>query len=251
MFGTFLILNRNSETFRKFLTDPSSILFNIPSLIIDIITNTWQIIFLILAFLAFIFINDGIVLGDKNSHIATIHLAQLSYLYFLLGLLNIPTLLLNLSKVANNFKAKMTIMTLVVIFWYFVEKKRIEHPYLLADNRHIAFYLYKRIFSTNLRHLTAPFSALSCYVSYFLWEGKSKAWSFMLFTVFSFLCCVPQALFEIRYFIPSIIVWQSYSKINSKLQIFWNILTSSVMLVLFLSKDVHWHDLERVQMIIW
>lgn len=165
--------------------------------------------------------------------------------------MNLPSFLISYNKVSNTFKCKIIILGLVVIFWWFINEKRIEHPYLLADNRHIAFYLYKRIFSTKFRHVTAVFSALSCYFSYCLWDGKSKTWSFILFSVFSCLCCVPQALFEIRYFMASIIVWQTFSKINPKLQIVWNFLINVTMLLLFLFKNVYWHDLEQVQMIIW
>ena len=67
--ASLLILNRNSKVFRESLAAPSNFLIKIPSLIADFIKNAWQSILLILSFCSFIYLNEGIVLGDKSAHI--------------------------------------------------------------------------------------------------------------------------------------------------------------------------------------
>lgn len=86
------------------------------------------------------------------------------------------------------------------------EINKLEHPYLLADNRHIAFYLWKRIFGqTLIRRIIIPLYCISFILLYRLLRRCNFVFiaSLILCTV---LNLTPQYLFELRYFITPFIM---------------------------------------------
>ncbi|KAI5359751.1 putative alpha-2-glucosyltransferase Alg10 [Septoria linicola] len=134
---------------------------------------------LIGVFASFILWNGGVVLGDKSNHIATINLPQMLYIWpfitffswplllphFIMGAL---TLIARIGRIANlepllvckrrNFLPRaylivgFTILALATIHF-----NTIVHPFMLADNRHYVFYVFKRLLRPRwLRYLAAP-----------------------------------------------------------------------------------------------
>ncbi|EGU10888.1 Glycosyltransferase family 59 protein [Rhodotorula toruloides ATCC 204091] len=111
-----------------------------------------------LAFLAFIRWNGGIVLGDKQNHVATVHVAQLYYLVAFAGVLFWPVIVTPrrvrvacYELIGSPRRAMLSLLALAVIC-YTIKHYTIAHPFLLADNRHFCFYLWRRVI--NLRWWT-------------------------------------------------------------------------------------------------
>ncbi|KAG5933818.1 hypothetical protein E4U53_000857 [Claviceps sorghi] len=79
---------------------PDDMLFTIISLAIAALRNpvrvlrqTWPYISVLVAFVGFVAWNGGVVLGDKSNHVATIHLAQMLYIWPFLAFFSLPLLL--------------------------------------------------------------------------------------------------------------------------------------------------------------
>ncbi|KAJ9499757.1 glucosyltransferase [Exophiala xenobiotica] len=119
-----------------------SALTAIPQLLLDL----WPQIFLILTFAAFVVWNGGVVLGDKDNHIATIHLPQMLYIWPFIVFFSWPVLLPQLSHL-SAFRRRLprlsTTVTVIILMLVTVHLNTIIHPFTLADNRHYTFYVFR------------------------------------------------------------------------------------------------------------
>ncbi|GAA5883041.1 hypothetical protein JCM16303_006805 [Sporobolomyces ruberrimus] len=173
-----------------------------------------------LGFLAFIKLNGGIVLGDKSNHEATVHVPQVYYFIAFSTVFLAPHLVekKKLQKTfAGLFVTKRRIVTsvnaLVVMCWT-IRNFTIAHPFLLADNRHYAFYLWRRIINVHplARYaLTPGYLFASRLVYQALIDSKTMRLStFLLFTLSTLLVLVPTPLIEPRYFLTPFLLLRLY-----------------------------------------
>ena len=103
-------------------------------------------------FAVFVVWNKGITLGDREAHAPVLHLMQPLY-FSLFVLLAAPLLLLTpeaLQQLVGTAAAAPAATAAVVIAAAgvcvrLVSKYTLEHPYLLADNRHYTFYLWRKV----------------------------------------------------------------------------------------------------------
>ncbi|CAG9980472.1 unnamed protein product [Clonostachys byssicola] len=79
---------------------PDDWLFSVLSILIAAVCNpvrvlrqVWPYITVLLSFVAFVIWNGGVVLGDKSNHVATIHLAQMLYIWPFFAFFSLPLLL--------------------------------------------------------------------------------------------------------------------------------------------------------------
>ena len=114
-------------------------------------------ILLFASFVAFVYKNKGIVVGDPEAHRPKLHLVQFLYCtlvicgaYFLahyrpMRLNEVfvkPFLAANLTR-----KCRMLCSTFVVILVlaFVIQRYTLVHPYTLADNRHYTFYVWRKL----------------------------------------------------------------------------------------------------------
>ncbi|KAK6579864.1 hypothetical protein PZA11_007572 [Diplocarpon coronariae] len=150
-----------------------------------IITRLSPYIGLLISFAGFVFWNGGVVLGDKANHVATIHLAQMLYIwpfivffsapiivpvaisflhrsFRLVSLPLFPRLLCQYLLVATYSAAALAAVLFIVHF------NTIIHPFTLADNRHYMFYVFRYTILRHplIRYLAAPVYLICGYLVY-------------------------------------------------------------------------------------
>ncbi|KAI0197587.1 DIE2/ALG10 family-domain-containing protein [Astrocystis sublimbata] len=118
----------------------------------------WPHSVVLASFAAFVAWNGGVVLGDKSNHVATIHLAQMLYIWPFFAFFSAPLFipqLLNLAGTAYwsfslssllSIRTAVTILLAggaVVVSLLIVHFNTIIHPFTLADNRHYVFYVFR------------------------------------------------------------------------------------------------------------
>ncbi|CAI5730465.1 unnamed protein product [Hyaloperonospora brassicae] len=180
---------------------------NLPSILLIV----WPFVVIVAGFVVFLLMNGGIVVGDKSSHEVTFHGAQV--LYFLIvaasgfGLsLVAPTYVRafaasvrrNGSSVRGFLFISFLIAATVGIIFCFSP----VHKFMLADNRHYTFYIWRKFF---LKHDMAKFVPAPLYV-YLGWRcrkelerRRSPLWT-LVFVLATCLVLVPSPLVEPRYF---------------------------------------------------
>lgn len=129
-------------------------------------------------FAGFVVWNGGVVLGDKSNHVATLHLAQMLYIWPLFAFFSAPIFLPQALRLLQSIKgyvalkptnevSEATMKTQqphpaskplnytgillsvfvlggsVIITGLIVHYNTIIHPFTLADNRHYMFYVFR------------------------------------------------------------------------------------------------------------
>lgn len=99
---------------------------------------------------AFFIRNGRIVLGDQDHHQASLHWAQPLYCVAMLTVFAWPALLSSASDTSLTSSAQWTrslplLCLLTALCLAAIHYGTIAHPFLLADNRHFTFYIWRRL----------------------------------------------------------------------------------------------------------
>jgi len=182
----------------------------------------WYYEFLFVAFLIFVYLNNGSVVCGEHSaqHKQSMHCAQILYLIGCLLLLCMLPIVANkfINKRMNLLQIKkylqanwVLIVLLFCVFSYFRMRCTIAHEFLLSDNRHFSFYAWRYFLSK------AWFSCLIipvCVFGFlFIADELMQTAAISTFWCLSFgicCCCVlcPSPLLEFRYFIVPILIFK-------------------------------------------
>jgi len=231
--------------------------------IVRIVRKTWPLAILGITFAVFVFWNRGIVLGDRNAHEPVMHLMQ--PLYFALFCMFSAWPVFLDPKILNRLKQSwrqrpMVHVAGMVITGIIVRYSTMDHPYLLADNRHYTFYIWQRWFR---RHWLCPYALVPGYVvaieiMAILVENQSRYHRLaLLFGTLAML--IPAQLLEFRYFIVPFTLWRLSIPDRSRRQtlllvveLLGNAALSLLTVYMFLERPFRWsHEPDEVQRFMW
>ena len=200
----------------------------------------WRLRFHILtglSFVAFIIWNGfSIVLGHKGHHSFSAHFAQINYLLCTTFVLAGPRLW---GKTIRNFQVEKRIwkyLGCLGVTMGFAFFGTVVHPFILSDNRHFSFFIWRRFLSSGIfRNFLVPALASAAVVhgdfgGHFA-RGFSRDLeiSRLLFWFAVFAVLVPSPLLEFRYFNIPIILLLSGRPGN----FFWNMTLSLTLVAIF------------------
>ncbi|TFK30382.1 glucosyltransferase [Coprinopsis marcescibilis] len=221
--------NHDSESKNR-LHDPSALqgapmdlvksILDVPKILPQVLPAFIPYTLVLGLFAAFVIWNGGIVLGDKSNHVPTVHIPQIYYFVGFTTILGWPILLsyqggpgaLVKDVAYRTFGSKVrSLISLVIMGAMGVTVKlfTIHHPFLLSDNRHYTFYVWRRVF---LLHPFAPYLLVpgyfACAWAWFLRAGRDQTLlQNLLLPVFVIPTLLPTPLLEPRYFlIPYILL---------------------------------------------
>lgn len=219
---------------------------------------------LLAAFVGFVRWNGSIVLGAKEAHAVSPHFAQLMY-FSLVSVLFMAPVHLSLSRAAVLFQPFGKYRLLSFVQWFIaftagflsVHFFSIAHPYLLADNRHYPFYLWRKIIKGHwsMKYLMVPLYVFSWFsISSILAKFQKKIWVLVYFLA-SAAVLIPAPLIEFRYYTIPFFFLILHSHVNNDrswilmgmLYIVINIFT----IYMFLFKSFYWNHEAGIQRFIW
>lgn len=235
----------------EFLTSPSHVK--------AVLLVAWPYAVVGVGFLAFVVLNDGIVVGDRTSHEVCLNFPQLFYFFSFALFFSLPVSLCYyrvLRFLQALKKQPLLFLFLTCVCLFLVWKFTFVHRYLLADNRHYPFYVWKRLFQ---RHELVRFALVPVYV-FAGWNFLDSFKSRSLFWSLSFLACllaatVPQKLLEFRYFIVPYLMYRLHMPLPSLPRLIVEFLlytaVNAATLYIFISKSFHWPDSTATQRFMW
>lgn len=140
--------------------------------------DLWPHVGFIASFAAFVIWNGGVVLGDKSNHMATIHLAQMLYIWPFILFFSWPVLLPYLSRpdwLFRQLPRPGVIILALLAITAIVHFNTLVHPFILADNRHYTFYVFK-ILRNNpwIWYALVPVYAVSAWLSIVALDGMDE-----------------------------------------------------------------------------
>lgn len=149
---------------------------NVSSVVISLVPY----LLILAAFGGFVLWNGSVVLGHKEFHTASLHLAQMLYLWPYFLFFSWPLLLAPMANVLlpkfmlpkfvdQGFPATrrqlpkiLTALIVIPIMAAVVHFNTIVHPFTLADNRHYVFYVFRILLRSH------PYTRYAAIVVYFL-----------------------------------------------------------------------------------
>jgi alpha-1,2-glucosyltransferase len=238
-----------------------------------LLNDTVQIIFsksilsyfiLLTAFCLFVFLNNGIVVGDRSNHEACIHLCQIFYFAtFSIGFVIIHHINIALSclkLLLKSIRFLIISVFLMALFCLIVNRFTYEHKFLLSDNRHYTFYIWSKIYRRHylIKYLLVPiyYLALLTFGKVFIKNGKSIGW-ILVYIVCTIACLVPQKLLEFRYFIIPFMLFRlnfnlnSLTRTNLIIEILFNLTINLVTLYTFMNRTFLWPNSGELQRFMW
>ncbi|XP_013164154.1 PREDICTED: putative Dol-P-Glc:Glc(2)Man(9)GlcNAc(2)-PP-Dol alpha-1,2-glucosyltransferase [Papilio xuthus] len=215
-------------------------------------------LFILILFILFVIYNNGIVIGDKMAHKASINIPQMLYFLLFYGLFGLPYVMMKLKSTVNMlFGNKIIVLLFGLIFALVVNYNTVVHSYLLADNRHYIFYIWNRWFG---KYEFAKFATIPIYIFllFSLYDNlkDQNCISFLLpYFISTFVVLVLQKMIEVRYFlVPYIILRLRFVRSSYKIvlmEFLWYIILNVVTFYIFFTKEVYWKDFDYAQRIIW
>lgn len=228
-----------------------------------------------IAFAVFLKVNGGITFGDKDNHQVSPHIVQVFYCAAFLAFFTLPlwfsvTTLGAYVRFAFEGTNILRLAVHYVAINKVIDKYTIVHPFLLADNRHYTFYIYRRILSVpNARYVLVPAYHFCIWVVFYLLQQTRRTraahklalsqLSIIVFVAATVVTLVPSPLFEPRYYIVPLALLRIFSRRQTLLsptqshmvEFIWLTLINTVVFVVFFSYTFHWTSEEGVQRIIW
>ncbi|KAF8078328.1 glucosyltransferase [Lyophyllum atratum] len=193
-----------------------------PSVLVEILPSLVPYTLVLAIFGGFVVWNGGIVLGDKANHIPALHIPQLYYFIAFTTAFGWPALISDPGGPLSLFrdvryrmfgsKIRILVSTLVsIVMAVTVKLFTIHHPFLLADNRHYTFYLWRRIY---MFHPLVPYILIPVYIAcawaWFLRVGREQTLlQTLILPVFVLPTLLPTPLLEPRYFLIPYILLRS------------------------------------------
>ncbi|XP_077987867.1 dol-P-Glc:Glc(2)Man(9)GlcNAc(2)-PP-Dol alpha-1,2-glucosyltransferase-like [Glandiceps talaboti] len=251
-----------TESIPKVVVDKVKTVFQFMGQFSNIITLIKTVLpygLITLAFVVFVYINEGIVVGDRTSHQAGLNFPQLFYFFAFTAVFSFPYFILpyNLVKYATFQKQQAVLVVVSAILAIFVVYFfTYVHPYLLADNRHYPFYVWMKVYQ---RHSLVKYALIPGYI-YAGWSifnqlsHKSVLWQ-LVYAVCVVLSLVPQKLLEFRYFIIPYLLFRLNMKTQSYLlliiEMVFYVVINYVTVELFINKPFHWPDSDVYQRFMW
>lgn len=227
----------------------------------------WAYGLVVTGFVAFVVLNGGIVVGDKTQHQACLNFPQLFYLLvftlaFSCSLLVFPEDIVSYLKILRTTVKKplytIALLILAIIMVLIIYKFTYVHEYLIADNRHYPFYIWRKVYARHwlVKYAMAPlymFAAFSIHRQLSL--EQHRLWLVMLYICVA-VVTVPQKLIEFRYFIIPYILYRlhiplaSYPRLVLECVLYTAV--NAVTFYLFLKKPFYWaHSPKEVQRFMW
>ena len=227
----------------------------------------WSYGIVVVGFAAFVVVNGGIVVGDKVQHKATLNFPQL---FYLMGFTLVfssshalsPQDILHLfSRLKKAISSPITVIILLLVAFVMallINKFTYVHEYLLADNRHYPFYIWRKVYG---KHWSIKYALIPLYmfaawtIHHQLGAKQQKLWLIM-FYVCSALVTIPQKLLEFRYFIIPYMLYRLHMPLASNkrlmLECVFYVLVNAATIYLYLEKPFHWsHSPKHVQRFMW
>lgn len=207
----------------------------------------WPYAFSGLAFGAFVYWNGGIVLGDRSNHVAVAHLPQLLYFALFAALcmgLGAASPALVRARLAEAVAHPLLTAALLAVAAAAVAGFTHVHPFLLADNRHLPFYVRRYLGWAAYAALPLYLYGLAAVRAAF---GRRRSWLWMACywaCTAAVLCSSP--LVEPRYFIVPFLLASAHNGGASTLALGVNVAAAAAVnaaaLYVFLARPFEWGD---------
>ncbi|KAK7255843.1 hypothetical protein RIF29_29266 [Crotalaria pallida] len=221
-------------------------------------------VMVLVAFLLFVWWNGSVVLGAKEAHAVAPHFAQILY-FSVVSVLALAPMHFTITQARELFQGFRTSWLLhllevslaLIVGVLSVHLFSVAHPYLLADNRHYPFYLWRKVI---MAHCSIKYLLVPVYVGswlsiiHMLGKFRNKIWILAYFLATAAVL-VPTPLIEFRYYtLPFYLLVLHCDNRDGKSWLLTGMLYIGVnifTMMMFLFRPFHWDHEPGIQRFIW
>lgn len=210
-------------------------------------------------FAAFVYLNDGIVVGDRSHHQACLNVPQLFYFLSVSLIFGAPHFI-SVQKILKFVKFSFQNFVYVPVFcvtaFVLIYNFTYVHEYLLSDNRHYVFYVWSKIFRRH-EYVKYALIPLYFYAAYQINESLNHRDVFwrIVYVICLLGSTVPQKLMEFRYFIIPYLILRlnmaSDSLISVSLEFILYTIINVATLYMFGKRPFKWQNSDDLQRFMW
>ncbi|GJQ84446.1 hypothetical protein Trydic_g21014 [Trypoxylus dichotomus] len=211
------------------------------------------------AFVIFLIVNQGIAVGDRSAHTTVVHIPQLFYFSTFCLIFAWPHFLHLIVPFVKYFYKKgppytISAMAIVAII---VRANTLVHPYLLADNRHYTFYVWKRFYENMplFRYAVIPVYLFGLYSLVCSVRSRNDVTFALAYLPCTAFVLVLQKMIEVRYFLTPFLIFRTNIRQRSMKLLLAESLTyltmNIVAFTIFFTKNIYWNDYPYIQKLIW
>lgn len=176
----------------------------------EIFRNSFGYAIIGVIFAVFVYVNDGIVLGDRSNHQVTLNAPQFLYFTLFTGLCCLPHLISQFSQLISFFKCHKTLtVSISLVYTTIVYFNTVGHWYNLNDAHHFTHYFITAVHDNRFFALSLVpiYTICTVFIVDNLFRALDKCTAFVfLFVVVMNL--IFQLLFEMRYFIVPFLLFR-------------------------------------------
>lgn len=161
-------------------------------------------------FLIFVYVNDGIVLGDRSNHQVTLNMPQFMYFTLFTGLCCLPHLISQFSQLISFIKShKALTVSILFVYSLIVRFNTVAHYYNLSDPHHFTHYFITAVFYNPYFaiSLVPLYTICTVFIIHNLFRSLDK-WTASIFLFVVAMNLIFQLLLEMRYFIVPFILFR-------------------------------------------
>ena len=188
-------------------------------------------IMVLIGFICFMVLNDGIVVGDRSSHEASLNFPQLLYFcvftcifacFMVPNYINIVSTIKMIWKFLTSILNLVSVLVLTATMFLAVHYFTYQHLYLISDNRHFTFYIWRKVFGyhADVKYFLVPVYLVAMLVMIKELTYKRSAIWILVFFACTSIVLIPQKLLEFRYFIVPYLLFRLNLRASSWLQLF-------------------------------
>ncbi|GAV91724.1 LOW QUALITY PROTEIN: DIE2_ALG10 domain-containing protein, partial [Cephalotus follicularis] len=220
-------------------------------------------VIVLLAFIAFVLLNGSVVLGAKEAHAVSPHFAQILYCGLVSTLAMAPVHLtlgpavdLFRSFWKNKYLGFLQLFVALSAGFLSVHFFSIAHPYLLADNRHYTFYIWRMVIKAHwlMKYLLVPLYVYSWFSIFSILGKVRKTWVLIYFLATAAVL-IPTPLIEFRYYTIPFFFLMLHSDISDgRIWLLLGILFIAInvfTIKMFLFRPFYWNHEPGIQRFIW
>lgn len=193
----------------------------------------------------------------EKAHELVFHVPQLLYFACFGFASSAPIFLGNYRQIPRHVYRNIynyfviSVLSVLAIHYY-----TYTHLYLISDNRHFTFYIFKKWFLRHpfYRYFTVPAYLLS--IAFMVTSIRHvRPLTILALVISTFIVLVPVHLVEFRYFIIPYAIWRLNVKIGKSfvfIEILLHLIVNFVTIYLFLYKPFKWpNEPESLQRFMW
>ncbi|XP_060079161.1 putative Dol-P-Glc:Glc(2)Man(9)GlcNAc(2)-PP-Dol alpha-1,2-glucosyltransferase [Ylistrum balloti] len=234
-----------------------------PSLILELLLNVLRATFWYIGvgagFALFIYLNNGIVVGDRSHHQACLNFPQVFYFFsvtLVFGVAHLISVLRLMNFIRFSIKNIFVVFAFCLLSFFLIYKFTYVHKYLLADNRHYVFYVWSKIFRRHeyVKFVLIPVYFYAAYQVHECLKHKNVFWK-LVYVVCLLLSTVPQMLMEFRYFIIPYLILRlnmvNESLTQTVMEFLMYVVVNAGTIYIYGEKSFMWENSNDVQRFMW